>query len=108
MSTERPIDRKNIKVGAVFANIVTIALGFFQFGIGMGSWNSISASFQCMYDWTDSEHTRFDSVINSVCIAGAMAGAIGCEPFIASHGKLKLMLRCNALLIVAICACMVN
>jgi len=73
----------------------------------MGSWGSIAPSFKCMYDWTDSENTKYNSIVTGVCIAGAMTGAILCEPFI-KKGKLNLMLIMNAVLIVSIAVCMVN
>ena len=60
-----------------------------------------------MYGWDEDELTWHDSVVTSVCIAGAMTGALGCEPFI-KRGKLRLMLALNALLLVAITICMVN
>ena len=88
-------------------NMIVIALGFMQFGIGMGSWGSISGSFACMYDWDSNEHTKYDSIITGVCMAGAMAGAIGCEPFI-KYGKRRLMLFMNIFLFIGIGICMIN
>lgn len=61
-----------------------------------------------MNGWSDSDKTKYDSIITGVQIAGAMAGAQGCEPFIKRLGKLRLMHVMNLLMLISIGVCMID
>ena len=47
----KDLNRKNIKVGTVLANMLVINLGYMQMGIGVSSWANVAMSFSAMYDW---------------------------------------------------------
>ena len=59
-----------------------------------------------MSGWSDEEQTKYDSIVTGVCMAGAMVGALFCEPFM-KYGKIKVILALNMLLIIAIAMCMI-
>jgi len=38
----------------LFFNILTVSLGFMQFGVGMNSWSNSQPAFAYKLDWDDS------------------------------------------------------
>ena len=41
-------NKQGIKLAYVIANMVTVAIGFLQFGFGVSSWGNISPSFEIL------------------------------------------------------------
>ena len=63
---EQELNKDAIKTYSVMINMVVISFGFMQFGIGLGSWGCVTGAFACMHNWSDHEHTLFDSIVTGV------------------------------------------
>ncbi len=54
---------KDIKTCYVFTNMLVIALGFMQFGLGMSNWTPVAAAFQCKKEWSDDDTALYGDII---------------------------------------------
>ena len=103
----KDLNRKNIKVGTVLANMLVINLGYMQMGIGVSSWANVAMSFSAMYEWDKDDQKNFDAIITGSLVAGAGIGAYLSGSFV-KFGKLRVILVTNLVLITSILVCMMN
>ena len=103
----KDLNKKNIKVGTVLANMLAINLGYMQMGIGLSSWASVAMSFYAIYEWDKDDQKSFDAIITGSQVAGAGIGAYLSGSFM-KFGKLRLILVMNLVLIASIFVCMMN
>ena len=92
---------KDINKCYMFMHVLTVSLGFMQFGIGMSSWSPTQPAFEVFFGWTDSETTLYGDGLQSVCILGAAVGALSCSKLL-PIGKLKLIFYLNMVLAVGV------
>lgn len=103
----KDLNKKNIKFGAVLANMLVINLGFMQMGLGLTSWANVSMSFAAMYDWDKEDQKNFDVILTGVLVAGSGIGAY-LSGSLMKFGKLRVILIMNLILIASILICMMN
>lgn len=54
---------EGIKKGYLFFNIMTISLGYMQFGVGMNSFSNTQDAWQNFFGWTDDEAILYGDVL---------------------------------------------
>ena len=87
-------------------NVLTITLGFAQFGLGTTSWSNLEPAFAIMFGWTVEETEFWGDVSTSSSILGAMIGALLMSKVVDKFGKYRLLIGNNCLLILSILVCM--
>ena len=85
----------------VFFNVLTVSLGFMQFGFGMNSWSNTQDAWQNHFDWDDDRTTIMGDVLQSITIAGAAVGSLSCSKLLFLP-KLRLMLLLNLIIVVGV------
>ena len=103
----KDLNKKNIKVGTVLANMLVINLGYMQMGIGVSCWANVAGSFIAMNEWDKDEQKTFDVIVTGSIIGGAAIGAISSGSLM-KFGKLRVILTMNLILIASIMVCMLN
>jgi len=92
---------KDINKGYLFFNVLTISLGFMQFGVGMNSWSNTQGAFSKYFGWTESQETMYGDILQSIIILGAAIGALSCSKLL-SMGKLRLLFVLNLILAIGV------
>ena len=85
----------------LFFNILTVSLGFMQFGVGMNSWSNSQPAFAYKLDWDKDQEKVLGDVCQSIIIFGAACGALSCS-YLLGLGKYRVLLLLNVVITVGV------
>ena len=60
----------------VLGNVLTVTLGWFQFGFGTISWTNVEPAFAVYFGWSEDETKFWGDVMTSVIVMGTMTGSL--------------------------------
>lgn len=86
-------------MGYLSGFLMTLFLGFFQFGYQQGNWNVIQVPYKNHYKWDPDQTNFYDSIVTTVYSVGAMIGALGSGVFF-KYGKWNVIMACNMIALV--------
>ncbi|CDW77776.1 sugar transporter family protein [Stylonychia lemnae] len=88
-----------VRTGFLYAFILTIGIGSFQFGYSIGVFNTLQNDFAYLFEWDKDKQNLWSSVITSICSVGSAVGSIGVGVFV-KYGKKNCILFANILVII--------
>ena len=86
--------------------MLVITLGFSQFGLGATSWSNLEPAFAVKFGWDKSDTIFWGDLSTSVLILGAMIGALLMAKLVHKHGKLRILVVTNMLMILGVSICL--
>ena len=77
----------------------------FQFGVSIGSWNTVEPVWVYQLDWTKTQIDNNNAYITTSTNLGAMLGSI-LAPYLFPYGKVRMIALTNIVYFIAIALCM--
>ena len=95
-----------IYVWRVLGNVLTVTLGWAQYGFGFTSWSNVEPAFQIYFGWSESETKFWGDVSTSVIVLGGMTGSLIMAKHMQKFSKFNLIIYNNILLVCAVLSCL--
>eukprot|EP01016_Furgasonia_blochmanni_P045503 TRINITY_DN642_c0_g1_i3.p1 TRINITY_DN642_c0_g1~~TRINITY_DN642_c0_g1_i3.p1 ORF type:complete len:543 (+),score=73.47 TRINITY_DN642_c0_g1_i3:74-1702(+) len=82
-------------------NVVSICLGSFEFGVGIGIFNTLYDTLFVQLGWnTPDDQKLYSGLVNSLMAAAALVASFVCGPIMASAGRRKTLLLADMITLI--------
>ena len=76
MDKEIQVTKSGIRTCRVLCNVLTVTLGFAQYGFGFTSWSNLEPAFEIYFGWNESETKFWGDLNTSIIVLGGMSGSL--------------------------------